>query len=176
MKYISIKTVVNAYQGFQDCMTNKSWGYLALLRGCNKRITPSVPYEINLDDVSRFLEGIFNLGQNKKKFNSEKTLHVIFSNKWEKYFTDQGKHIPNIYDIAIWAYRRTPFEDNATKEEIIQKFTNEFNMPLNVISDSFDTQSKYIEFVDTLYTEASLKEELNRINEVIRNLKQKYEQ
>ena len=53
MKYISIKTVVNAYQGFQDCMTNKSWGYLALLRGCNKRITPSVPYEINLDDVSR---------------------------------------------------------------------------------------------------------------------------
>lgn len=163
MKYISIKTVVNAYQGFQDCMTNKSWGYLALLRGCNKRITPSVPYEINLDDVSRFLEGIFNLGQNKKKFNSKKTLHVIFSNKWEKYFTDQGKHIPNIYDIAIWAYRRTPFEDNATKEEIIQKFTNEFNMPLNVISDSFDTQSKYIEFVDTLYTEASLKEELNRI-------------
>ena len=26
MKYISVKSVVEAYKGFQDCMTNKSWG------------------------------------------------------------------------------------------------------------------------------------------------------
>ena len=32
MKYISVKSVVEAYKGFQDCMTNKSWGYLALLK------------------------------------------------------------------------------------------------------------------------------------------------
>ena len=35
MKYIDVKTVVESYKGFQDCMTNKSWGYLALLKGCN---------------------------------------------------------------------------------------------------------------------------------------------
>ena len=45
MKYISVKSVVEAYKGFQDCMTNKSWGYLALLKGCNNSIEPSVPYE-----------------------------------------------------------------------------------------------------------------------------------
>ena len=69
MKYISVKSVVEAYKGFQDCMTNKSWGYLALLKGCNNSITPSVPYEINLDSVSNFLENIFNLSQAKRQYN-----------------------------------------------------------------------------------------------------------
>lgn len=163
MKYISINTVVNAYQGFQECMTNKSWGYLALLKGCNSRITPSIPYVVNLDEVSNFLECIFNLGQSKKEYNSGRTLYVVFSNRWEKYFSHQGKHVPNIYDVAIWAYRRTAFEDNITKADIIQKFTSEFNIPLNVVSDSFNVQGKEIEFVDTLYTEASLKVELQNI-------------
>ena len=70
MKYISVKSVVEAYKGFQDCMTNKSWGYLALLKGCNNSIEPSVPYEVNLDGVSNFLENIFNLSQTKKQYNS----------------------------------------------------------------------------------------------------------
>lgn len=112
MKYISVKSVVEAYKGFQDCMTNKSWGYLALLKGCNNSIVSSVPYEVDLDGVSNFLENIFNLSQTKKQYNSGRSLYVVFSNKWEKYFNDQGKHMPNIYDIAVWAYRRTPFEDN----------------------------------------------------------------
>lgn len=56
MKFISVQSVVDAYNGFQDCMTNKSWGYLALLKGCKNCIHPSVPYEIDLDEVSRFLE------------------------------------------------------------------------------------------------------------------------
>ena len=65
MKYIDVKTVVESYKGFQDCMTNKSWGYLALLKGCNDSIRPLVPYEVNMDVVSNFLEGIFNLSQTK---------------------------------------------------------------------------------------------------------------
>lgn len=65
MKFISVKSVVEAYKGFQDCMTNKSWGYLALLKGCKSSICPSVPYEVNLDEVSSFLENIFNLSQAK---------------------------------------------------------------------------------------------------------------
>lgn len=52
MKFISVKSVVEAYKGFQDCMTNKSWGYLALLKGCKSSICPSVPYEVNLDEVA----------------------------------------------------------------------------------------------------------------------------
>lgn len=163
MKYISVKSVVEAYNGFQDCMTNKSWGYLALLKGCNNSITPSVPYEINLDSVSNFLENIFNLSQAKRQYNSGRFLYVVFSNKWETYFNDQGKHIPNIYDIAVWAYRRDSFEDNVTIEDIIQKFAKEFNIPLSIVSKCFDTHAKNIEFVNSLYQESTLKIELKNI-------------
>lgn len=163
MKYISVKSVVEAYKGFQDCMTNKSWGYLALLKGCNNSITPSVPYEINLDSVSNFLENIFNLSQAKRQYNSGRFLYVVFSNKWETYFNDQGKHIPNIYDIAVWAYRRDSFEDNVTIEDIIQKFAKEFNIPLSIVSKCFDTHAKNIEFVNSLYQESTLKIELKNI-------------
>ena len=163
MKYISVKSVVEAYKGFQDCMTNKSWGYLALLKGCNNSITPSVPYEINLDSVSNFLENIFNLSQAKRQYNSGRFLYVVFSNKWETYFNDQGKHIPNIYDIAVWAYRRDSFEDNVTIEYIIQKFAKEFNIPLSIVSKCFDTHAKNIEFVNSLYQESTLKIKLKNI-------------
>lgn len=163
MKYISVKSVVEAYKGFQDCMTNKSWGYLALLKGCKNDICHSVPYEVDLDEVSNFLENIFNLSQAKKKYNSGRALYVVFSNKWDKYFNDQGKYIPNIYDVAIWAYRRDSFEDNVTKEDILQRFAEEFNIPLNIISSSFNTRTKEIAFADSLYSETTLKAELNAI-------------
>lgn len=163
MKFISVQSVVDAYNGFQDCMTNKSWGYLALLKGCKNCIHPSVPYEIDLDEVSRFLENIFNLSEEKKKYESGRSLYAVFSNKWDKYFNDQGKRIPNIYDVAIWAYRRSPFEDSATNEDILHKFAKEFNIPLDIISNSFNARTKDIMFSDTLYSETLLKTKLNSI-------------
>ena len=81
MKYINVKSVVEAYKGFQDCMTNKSWGYLALLKGCKNRVCPSVPYEVDLDEVSNFLEDIFNLSQTKKKYNKNILLKFIVTLK-----------------------------------------------------------------------------------------------
>ena len=84
MKYFSIETVVNAYKGFQDCMTNKSWGYLAILKGCKSSIRPSVPFEVDMDMVSNFLENIFNLSQTKKKYESGRSLYVVFSNSWDR--------------------------------------------------------------------------------------------
>ena len=125
MKYIDVNSVLKSYEGFQDCMTNKSWGYLALLKGCNNCIAPSTPYEINLDEVSNFLENIFNLNQTKKQYNGGRSLYVVFSNKWDSYFNDQGRHTPNIYDVAVWAYRRKAFDDDVTPEDIISLFSKE---------------------------------------------------
>ena len=129
MKYFSIETVVNAYKGFQDCMTNKSWGYLAILRGCKSSIRPSVPFEVDMDMVSNFLENIFNLSQTKKKYESGRSLYVVFSNKWNLYFNYQGKYSPNLFDIIVWAYRRKAFHDGITKEKLFQLFSEEFNIP-----------------------------------------------
>ena len=170
MKYIDVKTVVESYKGFQDCMTNKSWGYLALLKGCNDSICPLVPYEVNMDIVSNFLEGIFNLSQTKRRYDGGRSLYVVFSNKWEHYFNDQGRYSPNIYDVAVWAYRRKAFPDDITEEEVLNDFAKEFNMPFSIIKESFNTQRKIISFTDTLYSEATLKSELGRIGvDVSRN-------
>ncbi|WP_444403253.1 McrB family protein [Prevotella sp.] len=163
MKYISVKSVIESYKGFQDCMTNKSWGYLSLLKGCKGIICSSTPYEVDLDGVSNFLENIFNLSQTKKKYNSGRSLYVVFSSKWSEYFNEQGKRTPNIYDVAIWAYRREAFTDDTTKEDILEKFASEFNIPMEIIRGSFNTNVKDVEFVDALYSETSLKFELNKI-------------
>lgn len=163
MKYFSIETVVNAYKGFQDCMTNKSWGYLAILKGCKSSICPSVPFEVDMDMVSNFLENIFNLSQTKKKYESGRTLYVVFSNKWDHYFNYQGKYSPNLFDIIVWAYRRKAFNDDITKEKLFQLFSDEFNIPIGVISDCFNVEPKEILFVNTLYSESDLKTKLNQI-------------
>ncbi len=163
MKYIDVKSVVESYKGFQDCMTNKSWGYLALLKGCNDSICPLIPYEVNMDVVSNFLEGIFNLSQTKRMYSGGRSLFVVFSNKWENYFNDQGRYSPNIYDVAVWAYRRKNFPDDITEEKVISDFSNEFNIPYNVIKDSFNTTPKRITFTNTLYPESILKTELKSI-------------
>ena len=163
MKYFDLETVAKSYMGFQDCMTNKSWGYLALLKGCKNSIKPSIPYEVELDCVSNFLENIFNLSQKKKEYNSGKSLYVVFSNKWDEYFNDQGKHTPNIYDVAVWAYRRKTFSDDTTKEDVLRMFAHEFNISLEIIENSFSTASKELKFSDSLYTEASLKSTLSRV-------------
>lgn len=163
MKYFSIETVVNAYKGFQDCMTNKSWGYLAILKGCKSSICPSVPFEVDMDMVSNFLENIFNLSQTKKKYESGRSLYVVFSNRWNRYFNYQGKYTPNLFDIIVWAYRRKAFNDDITKEKLFQLFSEEFNIPIGVISDCFNVELKDVLFVNTLYSESDLKAKLNQI-------------
>lgn len=157
MKYIDVNTVVDSYMGFQDCMTNKSWGYLAILKGCKKTIQPMVPYEVSIDTVSNFLEGIFNLSQIKRQYEGGRSLYVVFSKKWEHYFNDQGRNSPNIYDVVSWAYRRKAFPDNATKEDIINEFSNDFNISYSMIKDSFNTKPKTINFSQSLYPESTLK-------------------
>ena len=163
MKYFSIETVVNAYKGFQDCMTNKSWGYLAILKGCKSCIRPSVPFDVDMDMVSNFLENIFNLSQIKKKYESGRSLYVVFSNRWDHYFNYQGKYSPNLFDIIVWAYRRKAFNDDITKEKLTQLFSEEFNIPISVISDCFNVEPKEVLFVNTLYSESDLKAKLNQI-------------
>ena len=163
MKYIDVETVVESYKGFQDCMTNKSWGYLALLKGCNDSIRPLIPYEVNMDVVSNFLEGIFNLSQTKRQYDGGRSLYVVFSNKWDCYFIDQGRYSPNIYDVVVWAYRRKGFPDNVTEEKVLDDFAEEFNIPFSIIKESFNTQHKAISFTNALYSEQILKTKLARI-------------
>lgn len=40
MKFISVKSVVEAYKGFQDCMTNKSWGIFGSIERMQEQYLP----------------------------------------------------------------------------------------------------------------------------------------
>lgn len=162
MKYFDVNTVANSYVGFQKRMTNKSWGYLALLKGCKGIVRPSTPYEVDLNIVSNFLEGCFNLSQNKKEYDGGRSLYVVFSNKWDEYFNDQGISSPNIYDVIVWAYRRRAFSDNVSDEILLKLFSEEFNIPVDVITNSFDTQKKDIILSEQLYLESELATELSK--------------
>ena len=163
MKYFDVRTVVDSYKGFQNCMTNKSWGYLALLKGCNSSVRNFTPYKVDMDVVSNFLEDIFNLSQEKRHYNGGHSLFVVFSNKWDKYFKDQGEYTPNIFDVAVWAYRRKAFPDNVTNEDIVNKFSEEFNIPFSVINSSFNIEKKDLSYGFSLYSESVLNTELEKI-------------
>jgi hypothetical protein len=89
-------------------------------------------------------------------------LYVVFSNKWEQYFKEQGRGFPNIYDIIAWAYRRKAFTEDVTIDSILSMFAKEFNIPSNIISNSFNTNAKPLEFTDSLYRESDLKTILSK--------------
>lgn len=160
MKYFSSQCVANAYKSFQYSMTNKSWGYLALLKECHEIIKPSTPYKIDLCNVSNFLEGIFNLSENKKIYDGDKNLYVVFSSQWKDYFNTQGRNIPNVYDIAIWAFRRLPLHDSVSSNDILSMFATSFNIPVDLLESCFDTSPREFDFSESLYLESDLKPKL----------------
>ena len=161
MKYFDINSVVNSYMGFQNSMTNKSWGYLAILKGCKDEIKPNKHYEVNVNDVANFLEGIFNLSTTKKTYDGGRTIYVIFSKKWDKYFQYQGGKTPNICDVVVWSYRRKGFPDDYNIENIISEFSDDFHIPSQILHDSFVLNSHNISFSSELYTENELKQKLS---------------
>lgn len=160
MKYFKIETVTKAYKGFQDAMTNKSWGYLSILKACNEVVNPGQPCDVDLDEVSNFLESIFNISDTKKTYNSGKTWSVIFSNRWQQFFSTQGHHTPNIFDVAVWAYRRKGFPDSYTEQELLSDFASEFHIPLAILQNSFLTKETNIAFEEYIYPEQELREKL----------------
>ena len=92
------------------------------------------------------------------------------TSEWDLYFNDQGRFSPDIYDVIAWAYRRKSFTDDITSKDIVSMFAKEFNIPLNIIANSFNTQTKTLTFTNFLYSESQLKNELSRIGvDVTRN-------
>ena len=109
MRYLSIKCVLSACNGCIDKTTNQFWGLLAILFAIDKEIEPTKTYTFIGGDVSAFLDELFSFGD-KNKSDSEITWYIIFSNIWKEYMLEKCiKNKPNIYDVAIWLFRKTTF-------------------------------------------------------------------
>ena len=105
MKYFSSESVANAYNGFQGSVTNKSWGVLAIMHQLDSMIVPGQTYVVNCCGLSTYIEQLFCLGSKKDYIDNGKEWYVKFSTQWNDFFDNQGKTIPNIFDIIVWAYR-----------------------------------------------------------------------
>ena len=156
MKYFSSESVANAYKGFQGSVTNKSWGVLAIMHQLDSMIVPGQTYVVNCCDLSTYIEQLFCLGSKKDYIDNGKEWYVKFSTQWNDFFDNQGKTIPNIFDIIVWAYRTSPLSDDITHEKLLTMFAEDFHLSAADISNTFDTREKIIEYTNNLYSDSNL--------------------
>ena len=156
MKYFSSESVANAYKGFQGSVTNKSWGVLAIMHQLDSMIVPGRTYVVNCSSLSTYIEQLFCLGDKKNYINNGKEWYVKFSTQWYGFFEKQGRTIPNIFDIIVWAYRTSLLPDDITHEKLLAMFAEDFHLSAEDIRNTFDTSEKKIEYADNLYSESNL--------------------
>lgn len=156
MKYFSSESVANAYKDFQGSVTNKSWGILAIMHQLDSMIVPGQTYVVNCCGLSTYIEQLFCLGSKKDYIDNGKEWYVKFSTQWNDFFDNQGKTIPNIFDIIVWAYRTSPLSDDITHEKLLAMFAEDFHLSAADIRNTFDTREKIIEYTNNLYSDSNL--------------------
>ena len=159
MKYFSIQCIENAYKYVSSSTKDKFWGILSILYSINNEVIPNVPYSLNSNKLSTFLENTFRLNNKKNYTDSSSNYSVIFSQLWHikasEYFL-VGK--PDVLPIILWAYRQRGFASELSADQLFELFVDEFHLPKSVIEDIFriNLQSHTIEYSDKLYDDESL--------------------
>ena len=160
MKYFSLNCVANAYNGFQEKLTNKSWGLLCVMKQLNDLIVPGNTYTFQSKKLSEYLESLFCLSDNNSKNNSTKDRlwYVKFSTQWYNFFSIQGaNNKPNIFDAIVWAYRKEPMQDIVNTDDLVKKFAEDFHIDTSLIPVVFDTTPTTLSYDQNLYTDNALK-------------------
>lgn len=157
MKYISIDSVVDAFNGCKGKTQNKFWGLLAIIKVIGQRIEPTVNYTFYTSKVSDFLEELFRLDDTKREYSTTAKWSVMFSKYWIENIPEQMfDNEPNIYDVATWFFRRTPFEDNCSSESIIEKLLDNLFISNEEAQSLFNFSKKTILFTSNLYKDSDL--------------------
>lgn len=161
MKYFTLKSVANAYKANSKATKNKFWGLLSILSSIDSSVKSGVSYDFSTSKVSDFLENLFCLEDDKKKFTGDSTWNIMLSNKWTEKVSEQMLlQTPNIYDVLIWYFRRTAFKDDITDAELIKSFLERIHITSIEAKTIFDFRKNEFDFSDTLYSEKNLYDEL----------------
>ncbi len=157
MKYFSLNCVANAYNGFQGKLTNKSWGLLCIMKQLQNSIVPGQTYSFSSSKLSSYIEYLFCLSDETKKYTDNgKLWYIKFSTRWYSFFAKQGKSLPNIYDLIVWAYRKEPLPDDVTNDYLIGKIIKDFGFTSDVLSSVFKTEKVELSYSNSLYSESEL--------------------
>ena len=129
MKYLTIETVLQSFEGCRNKTQNKFWGMVCIIKAIGERIVPAKMYSFSVEKVQTYLEELFRLEDVKKAYSSSNKWSVVFSTYWVDFVPEQMfSSIPNVYDVAAWFYRRTAFDDETTPEQIVGNFIDLLNL------------------------------------------------
>ena len=161
MKYISITSVLDAYNGCKGKTQNKFWGLLAILRVLNKPITPAISYTFPTSEVSQILDSLFSFNEEAKDNRRGDVWSVMFSNKWLEVIPEtMFDKTPNIVDVAVWFFRKEAFPDDFDNNKLISKFLDTFYLTKEDVHHLFDTSIKDISFSNLPYLDMDLLSEI----------------
>lgn len=161
MKYISLKSVVEAYSANRYHTKNKFWGLLSILSNLDSIVQPGVSYEFLTSRVATFLESLFCIDDTKREYQNGATWNIMLSNQWTVKVSEQMLNgTPNIYDVATWYFRDAEFKDDIKSTDLISLFLSHSNISIEDAKDLFDFREKEVEFVSTQYDEFELQKAL----------------
>ena len=161
MKYISLKSVVEAYTANRTHTKNKFWGLLSILSSLDSTVQSGVSYDFVTSRVASFLESLFCLDDSKKEYTNGSTWNIMLSNQWTSKVSEQMlSGTPHIYDVAIWFFRLTDFKDNVQNSDLLSLFLEKSHISIDDAKAMFNFSKKEIEFSDKPYTESELQRSL----------------
>lgn len=82
MKYLSIASVVGAYNENKNRTKNKFWGLLSILSALDSIVKPGISYNFDTSKVSTLLENLFCISDDKKLYQNASFWNVMFSRTW----------------------------------------------------------------------------------------------
>ena len=161
MKYISLKSVVEAYSANRYHTKNKFWGLLSILSNLDSIVQPGVSYDFLTSRVATFLESLFCIDDTKREYLNGATWNIMLSNQWTVKVSEQMLNgTPNIYDVATWYFRNAEFKDDIKSTDLISLFLSHSNISIEDAKGLFDFREKEVEFVSTQYDEFELQKAL----------------
>ena len=161
MKYIGLKSIVEAYSANRSHTKNKFWGLLSILSDLDSIVQPGVSYDFLTSRVATFLESLFCIDNTKKEYQNGAMWNIMLSNQWTEKVSEQMlSGTPNIYDVATWYFRHMEFQDDIKPIDLISLFLAHSNISVEDAKDLFDFREKEVEFVNAKYDEIELQKAL----------------
>ena len=149
MKYIGLKSIVEAYSANRSHTKNKFWGLLSILSDLDSIVQPGVSYDFLTSRVATFLESLFCIDNAKKEYQNGAMWNIMLSNQWTEKVSEQMlSGTPNIYDVATWYFRHMEFQDDIKPIDLISLFLAHSNISVEDAKDLFDFREKEVEFVN----------------------------
>ncbi|MDD2525588.1 MAG: AAA family ATPase, partial [Bacteroidales bacterium] len=161
MKYLSLKTVAEAFKANSTSTKSKFWGLLSILSSIDSTVEAGVSYDFSTKKVAELLENLFCLEDDKKNFTGESTWNIMLSKKWtEKVHEQMLTKTPYIYNVLIWYFRTTAFDDEISGPDLIKMFLKRIHVSVSDAQKIFDFSTQNITFSNSLYSENDLYKKL----------------